>query len=257
MEKVLEVEFESFETSVPEILEKSGLASLIANQKRIIIKPNLTIDKKPPCTTPVELVEEVIKFCKNIIPEAKIIIVEGAGGCDTQLAFKKLSYNELAEKYQIKLTDLNREKRVKRADERAKAIKEVMLPEIIFSGFFINLPVLKEHHEAILTCAAKNLFGIYLNESKPPGITSDYWSKNELHSKYGVMKAIWDLNLYRPSDFVLVDASIGQKGSEVYGEPCKTPIKKLFAGYNNFEVDRYCAPYLGIDPNKVEYLTYQ
>ena len=116
--------------------------------------------------------------------------------------------------------------------------------------------MLKEHHEAILTCAAKNLFGIYLNEAKPPGITTDYWSKNELHSKYGVMKAVWDLNLYRPSDFVLVDASIGQKGGEVNGYPCEPPIKKLFAGYNNFKVDRYCAPYLAVDPDKVEYLNY-
>ena len=253
MEKVSFVDFISFLKSVPEILEKECLSKLIKNQKKIILKPNLTTNLPPPCTTPVELVEEVIKFLRKF-SKAEIIIAEGSGGCDTQKAFKELGYEELEKNYKVKLVDLNRSKRIERKNPEARALKKVELPETLFDSFFINLPVLKQHDEGILTCATKNLFGIYLNQGLIGHFLPRWWNKSELHYKYGVQESVYDLNLYRPSDFVLVDASIGQLGNEIHGSPCRPPIKKLFAGFDNLEVDRFCAPYLNLDPKSIPYL---
>lgn len=250
---VIVIDFVSFFKSVPEILRKAGLEKLIKKQTRILLKPNLTINRPPPCTTPVEFTEEIIRFCQKN-SRAEILVVEGSGGCDTLTSFKELGYTDLAEKYKVKLIDLNREERIEFTDPNALALKKVKLPEILLRGFFINLPVLKQHGEGILTCAAKNLFGLYLNQGLAGRFLSNYWSKSELHYKYGVHKSVYDLNLYRPSNFVLVDGSVGQAGDEITGKPCDPPIKKLFAGFDNLKIDRYCAPYLGLDPGEIPYL---
>lgn len=255
MRNIICVNFISFEKSVPEILEKANFLEKIKHQKRVILKPNLTTNLPPPCTTPVQLVEEVVRFCLKI-PSLEIIIAEGSGGCDTLQAFEDLGYKKLEKKYPVLLKDLNREKRVLKENPSARAIKKVKLPEIVFDGFFVNLPVLKQHDEGILTCAAKNLFGLYLNEGLISHFKPNWWNKSELHFKYGVQESIYDLNLYRPSDFVLVDASIGQVGNEIHGKPCNPPLKKLIAGEDNFEVDRFCAPLLDLEPDAIPYLNF-
>jgi len=256
MPKIHQVDFSSFAKSVPEILELSGLAKLIAKEKVILLKPNLTLNNSPPCTTPVQLIEEVVKFCQKHSP-AKIIIAEGSGGCDTAKAFADLGYQTLGKKYRVGLVDLNRAERMTMANSKAKVLMKVRLPKIIFTGFFINLPVLKRHHNAKITGATKNLFGIYLNENVLlRRLTPNWWNKSELHFRYGVPQSIHDLNLYRPSDFILLDASVGQAGHEIYGSPCQPPIGKLIAGFDNLEVDRFCAPLLGLDPSSIPYLNY-
>jgi uncharacterized protein (DUF362 family) len=82
----------------------------------------------------------------------------------------------------------------------------------------------------------------------------NWWNKSELHYKYGVQNSVFDLNLYRPADFVLVDGSVGQTGNEIYGQACNPPLKKMFAGFDNLEIDRYCAPFLNLDPQTISYL---
>ena len=252
MPLILIKNFQSFTETAPLILKESGLADKIKTQKRILLKPNLTTNRKPPCTTPVELVEEVVKFIKKN-SRAKIVIAEGAGGCDTSRAFKDLGYENLQDKYDLKLVDLNKAERQVLENPKALVLKKIKLPKIVLESFFINLPVLKEHNNAVMTCAMKNLFGIYLNKSVLSRI--GWWNKSELHS-FGVHESIHDLNLYVKSDFVLVDASIGQKGSEITGSICQPPIAKLIAGFDAKEVDKACTPFLGRKIQEVRYLTF-
>jgi len=253
--RIFTLDFVSFSSSVPEILEKSGFSKLIKNQSKIILKPNLTTNLPPPCTTPSELVEEVIKFCLEN-SSAQIIVAEGSGGCDTKKAFADLGYNTIEKKYKVTLVDLNREHREIKENPHARALKRVKIPKILEGAFFVNLPVLKQHDEGILTCAMKNLFGIYLNEKVVSRFLPGWWNKSELHYKYGVQNSVYDLNLYQPANFVLVDASIGQKGNEIHGYPCQPPLKKLIAGFDNKEVDWFCAPLLDLDPRKIPYLNF-
>jgi uncharacterized protein (DUF362 family) len=134
MANVLIRDFQNFQTSVPLILEEADLKNKIKGWKKIILKPNLTTNRKPPCTTPVELVEEVVKFIQATGTE--IIIAEGSGGCDTPKAFKDLGYQDLAEKYNLRLIDLNKEERIEKENSQALVLKKVKLPKIIFEGFF-------------------------------------------------------------------------------------------------------------------------
>lgn len=250
MEKIICENFLAFSKTVPLILKKARLAERIKNVDKILIKPNLTINLPPPNTTPAALVEEVIKFCRAN-SKAKIVVAEGSGGCDTQVAFRELGYEKLRDIYNVRLVDLNRSRRVVKTNPKALKLKKVKLPEILFEDYFIiNLPVLKEHSAAIVTCAMKNWFGAFLNKIIR---FRSYWSKSELHL-YGIHQSIVDLNNYIKTDFSLVDASVGQTGNEVNGEPVEPPIKKLIAGYDIKEVDRFCCQFLNHDWREIKYL---
>lgn len=252
MRQVIVQSFKSFQITIPQVLKKANLAEKIADQKQILVKPNLTTNLPPPVTTPVALVDEVIKFCQKN-SKAKIIIAEGSGGCETQKAFDDLGYTDLAKKYHLELIDLNRAPRVKKENPNAHKIKTAILPKIAFESFIINLPVLKTHSEAGMTAAKKNIFGFYLNQkylTKTNNIWQvkkdrqfGWWNKSELH-RFGVHQAIKDLNTYIKFNFNLVDASVGQLQNEVHGVPCHPPIAKIIAGFNSEKVDQVCAEIL-------------
>ena len=260
---VLIKEFKSFKETIPEILSEENLSDLIKDQKQILIKPNLTLVKEPPTTTPVELVEEIIKFCQSN-SKAKIVIAEGAGGDDTKRAFKVLGYDRLRNEYNIDLIDLNKEKRILKENSKALKLKKVYLPEIAFNSFIINVPVLKEHSGAILTAAMKNVYGFYLNSkyiNKVGGVLGGlllqhgWWNKSELHI-YGVNETIFDLNNYIKFSYNIVDGSIGQNGNEIDGSPCSPPLGKIIAGEDFKEVDIEGAKILDLDPKNIKYLNY-
>lgn len=250
MPRIISENFVSFSRTVFSILKKAGLDKEIKN-KKILIKPNLTMNVLPPTTTPVELVEEVIKFCRKYTKE-EIVVAEGSGGCDTLIAFKELGYEKLKDIYNVRLVDLNRNRRKLVKNPAALKLKKIKLPEILFNDYFIiNIPVLKEHSAAEITCAMKNWFGAYLNKYIR---MRSWWSKSELHFRYGIHESVVDLNNYIRTDFSLVDASVGQAGNEVGGAPCAPPIKKLIAGYNIKELDRFCCQFLKHDWRKIKYL---
>ena len=244
--------FISYPETIPLVLKKSGINTLLARQKCILIKPNLTTAVLPPTTTPVSLVEEIVKFCQKH-SKATIIIAEGAGGCDTNQCFEKLGYTKLAQKYHLELLDLNRAPRLWK--------NGIALPKIAFESFIINVPVLKEHSAAQLTAAMKNVFGFYLNKEYVNKIgqwigiifKTGWWNKSELHLR-GVYKSIVQLNKLIKFHFNIVDASIGQRGNEIYGTPCEPPIGKIIAGFDAKEVDRRGARLLQLNPQKIPYL---
>lgn len=78
-------------------------------KEKVVIKPNLIINRPYPVTASPKTVECIVNFFKGKTKE--IIIAEGSGMCrgGTNKAFLDLGYFELAEKSGIKLVDLNSE----------------------------------------------------------------------------------------------------------------------------------------------------
>lgn len=259
MANITITQFDNYSTTIPAILKHFHVDEILAKETQILIKPNLTINLPHPVTTPVALVEEVVKFCRQY-SHAKIIIGEGAGGCDTELCFHELGYAKLAQKYDLKLLDLNKAERVEKSLPNARKLKKVALPKVVFESYIINLPVLKIHGAAKLTAAMKNVFGFYLNSQylfKGLGWVASrsfgWWNKSELHL-IGLNDAIGDLNQYIHFNFNLVDATICQFDGEVHGSPANPPKYKIVAGFDAKEVDRACAPILDLNPNEIGYL---
>lgn len=244
-----EVQFENYADSIKKVLDLIKVNELIANEKRIILKPNLTINKKPPVTTDVRCVEEVLKYCKNN-SKAEVIIAEGSGGCDTVRCFEELGYYKLEEKYGVKVIDLNREKRALLTRSDALKLKKFKMPEILSGSFLINIPVLKEHSTTGITAAMKNLFGLYIS---PIPYRYAGWNKAKLH-KLGIHQCIFDLSLYKKANVNIVDASVGQIGGEIEGTPKQFNI--LLASVDPVAIDVRCAELLGKNWKEMEYLIY-
>ncbi|HIH40630.1 MAG TPA: DUF362 domain-containing protein, partial [Halobacteria archaeon] len=78
------------EGSDPYLIIKEGLDALgvqsikSIKEKKIVIKPNLIINKPFPITTPVETVDAIIRCIKEISnSDKKIIVAEGSGWGET------------------------------------------------------------------------------------------------------------------------------------------------------------------------------
>ncbi len=266
--KIFVTDFDNYEKSIKRIFKALKIKEKIKEDK-IIIKPNLTINKKPPTTTDVNCVKEIIKNILNLKIKSKIFIAEGSGGCDTLKAFEDLGYKELEKEFDVKIIDLNRAERVWLKNENAMVLKKIYFPKILLNSFLINVPVPKEHSSAIITNSLKNMFGIYLSKGyiaewgilKSIGVIvsrnvfSRGWSKADLHV-FGVHKSIYDLNIYKKPDLTICDARIGQKGNEINGIACKPKLNKIIASYDAVACDSYIAKIFGYDWKEIEYLRY-
>lgn len=253
MTKVAKVRFENYIDSVREALDLIGASSIIAKQNKIIIKPNLVIDAPPPCTTDVRCVEAIVVYCKRYAPNAIMIIAEGSGGCDTHLAFNSLGYKKLAQKYDLKLVDIDSEEEiVTLQNPKASVLKELRVPKILLSGFLISVPVLKEHSLHQTTLSLKNLIGFM-----PAKYYSGNWvyKKSQIHNM-DTDRAIVDLNLYFKINLAVIDGVIGQKGSHLNGIPCFPPKNLILASFDPVAVDIEGSEVLGWDWKDIPYLRY-
>ena len=249
--RVKEVEFTDYETSIGELLDGLDLGSALSGKEKIIIKPNL-LDLAPhPCTTDPDCVEAIIKYIRKSCAGSRILVIEGSGGCSTKEAFRTLGYYDMGNRNNIEVIDVDDCRTVKLADEHAIAYKEINLPEIIFDSFIISVPCLKDHLISTITIGMKNLVGLL-----PEKFYGKYWSyrRSDVH-RVGVNNAIVDLNNYISVDLTIVDGRIGQFGSHIIGgRHCSPPKNILFGGYDVLEVDKRGAEILGHDWTAVKHL---
>ncbi|MFW5957717.1 MAG: DUF362 domain-containing protein [Desulfosalsimonas sp.] len=244
------IEFETYADSVPEILEKISAGRIIAEQEKILLKPNLVTDSPYPVTTSPLCCGAVIDHVRSCNPGAGIIIAEGTG--DPKLRdmkiFDALGYTKLAQQKGVGLIDLNEEPTVRLENPQCKRFPEFYMPEIAMSCFIISLPVLKVHTLSDFTGTMKNMMGF----APPSHYSGGGWNKAAFHR--GLQEAIYDLNRYRCADLSLMDAAVGMADSHLGGRKCDPPAGKLVAGYDPVAVDRICAELLGLDWKKIGHL---
>ena len=242
--EVSEIKFKSYEESVPKLLGNSGFKEVIKGQKRIFLKPNLTLCKYFPTTSEVSFVEQIILYIQKYNKKAEIIIAEGSGGCETQKCFEKLGYTALSKKYNVPLFDLNEAEVSRIKDERFKKFTFIDYPKPLLRGFLISLPVLKEHSEAKVTISLKNMLGCF-----PARLYGGNW-KTAMH-KWPIEYSVHDALVCRFPDYAICDASIAQLEDEIHGYPKEMDI--LLAG-DPLELDKRGALLLGHDWKKVPHL---
>jgi len=228
------------------LLKELKLGERVKEEKKVIIKPNLTLSKKPPTTTDVKFAEILVKYLQEA-SSAKIIVAEGSGGNPTSECFEKLGWKKLERDYGIELVDLNEEEVEIVENSNCFVLKSFPLPKVLKTGFLISLAVLKHHTEAGVTLCLKNMMGI------APGrfFSGTRWSKAKFHT-LGLSKCIVDVNLHRRIDFCIVDGIVGQIGGEIYGTPKR--FNTLIAGYDPVAVDSIGAKILGKNPREIEHL---
>ncbi len=169
----------------PEKMMTTGLGELDLKipQKKIVIKPNLIGNKPYPTTTSAKTVEAIIKNLKKFNKE--IIIAEGAGWADTKQAYRDQGYQHLAQKYGIKLVDLNNDQYEKIKNPKAMVLKEYEFPLTLNDCYLVSAAALKVHGQAGVTLSVKNMLGATIGGHK-----------GRFHSK-GIHQSIVYINLYK------------------------------------------------------------
>ncbi|MEN8142633.1 MAG: DUF362 domain-containing protein, partial [Thermodesulfobacteriota bacterium] len=136
-ENVYVCDFDNRHDSIATLLDCAGLIDKIPTAKQVMIKPNLVENLKPPITTPVQLVEEIIRYLHENAPHVTVVIGEGTGSraYDTFHPFKELGYVEMADRLGVELIDLNVQPLRTMQLPNCQRWPEMHLPEIIFDSF--------------------------------------------------------------------------------------------------------------------------
>ena len=245
MSQVAKIKFTDYDTSISKVLDLIDAGNKLPENRLIIIKPNLTNSDKPPVTTDVKAVEAVYKYCRKY-RSVEIVMGEGCGNGITADAYSKNGYNELAEKYDIRLIDCNKEKAILIKNSQALVLKEFYIPEIVQNSFIISVPVLKDHSFTKTTISMKNMFGI-----APEPYYSGSWNKSKLHSP-STDKSVVDICRYKKPDLCVVDAVVALKGMHLSGTAKK--LNTILASFDPVAVDAVGSELLGHKAESIEYL---
>ncbi len=244
--KVACVPFTTYQKSIQAALEAINAATIFAQEKRIVIKPNLVDDIAPPFTTPVECVEAIIQYVRSC-SQAEIMIGEGAGGMDveTSMLYEKYGYNDIAEKFHVRLIDFNTEEVVCVKNRNALVLKEFHYPKILQDAFLVTVPTLKAHSMAKVTLGLKSMIGV-----APPNLyqkSPRNFKKSVLHGKNNaeLHKIIFDVNTYLKPDCTIIDASVGCPEAHLWGRLSSPPRKKIIASLDVVAADRVGTEELG------------
>jgi len=249
--KVYTTQFNTWRSSVPDLLERSDLGKQVGQYETVLIKPNLVEILAPPITTPVDLVEQIVLYLLDYVLADRIVIGEGCGATnhDTHHAFKELGYTSLAQRQNIQLIDLNTAKLRHREDPRLTRWPEMYLPEILDDAFLLSVPQLKAHSLSGVTLTMKNMMGC-----APPAHYKGggAWNKAAFHTK--IHNAIFELNYYRTPDYTILDASIGMAKAHLWGPQCSPPVKRLAASFDPVAIDSYGTGLLGRDWREIGHI---
>lgn len=242
--------FESYQESLPTLLDKIGAAAVLSRQQQILLKPNLVNTSPPPITLPVAAMEVLVKYIRSC-SEAELIIGEGTGMANLTSfdIFRCHGYDRLAEQYGLRLVDLNEAETQRLTDPQCQVFPEFYLPKLAFESFIISFAVLKAHSLADVTLTMKNMLGFPSHHHYQQG---GHWKKSAFHTR--MHQAIFELNHYRKPDLSLIDASIGMAEYHLGGPTCDPPVNKLLAGFDPVAVDAAGAQLLGFNWPDIEHI---
>lgn len=245
---VMVAELTTYAETVPRLLDALGADKVLAEQDRIVLKPNLIEAQPPPVTTNVRCVEAVVAYCKKA-SRGEIIVADGSGGCETGECFVALGYNRLKEEYGVELLDLNAVETVTLSDPSNLFLKAFHIPKILLDAYLISIPVLKSHSMSGVTLGMKNMMGVAPERYYSVG---GHYKKWALHKQ--LHRAILELNKFRKAELTLIDAAVGMASAHLWGPRCDPPVAKLVGSFDVVAADRVGCDLLGKDWRRIQHL---
>jgi uncharacterized protein (DUF362 family) len=226
--------------STVKALEIVDACKTLPQDKPILVKPNYLNASHPSMgiTTDGRVVEGVVKYLK-LHGFNSIVIGEGSGFADTFEAFKVAGVDAVAEKWNVRLVDLNRDVFIEVEPRNPLALKRVKVARTALESAIISVPKLKPHRQAGVTLSIKNMMGVMT----PKGSMHIHLHKN-----------IADLaSIVKPS-VAVIDGVIAGEGHESAGNPVRMDL--VIAGVDPVAVDAVGAAVMGIPVEEVKHLQY-
>jgi uncharacterized protein (DUF362 family) len=222
------------EADIQRVLADSG-------KKPILVKPNYINSKHPSTgiTTDSRVIEGVVKFLKERKAANDVIIGEGSGFGDTFQAFKIAGVDDVAERWGVKLADLNKDEFVEVHVPGPLNLKKVKVAKTALDSTIVSVPKLKPHRIATVTLSLKNMMGALA-------------SKGTMHMGTSLSENIADLASVLKPSLAVIDGIIAGQGHETSGNP--VPMNLVIAGTDPVAVDAVGAAVMGIPPEDVKHL---
>jgi uncharacterized protein (DUF362 family) len=163
---------------------ESDVKKVLSAKKPILIKPNYLNAKHPSTgvTTDSRVIEGVVKFLKSR-KFGNLVIGEGSGFGDTFHAFKVAGVDAVAERWNVKLVDLNKDEFVEVHPPNPLSLGKVRVAKTALESIITSVPKLKPHRETVVTLSLKNMMGALA-------------SKGIMHGGVSLSKNIVDLLLF-------------------------------------------------------------
>lgn len=222
-----------------ELLAEIKIEDELNKNHLIALKPNLNnaTKSKQGATTDPEIVSGIIEYLQER-DFYNIAIMEGSWvGLDSEKAFEACGYNEVSNKYNVPLYNLQKDKFIKRSFQG----KEIEIADkVLKADYIINIPVLKGHCQTTITCALKNLKGCISNSEK-----------RRFH-RLGLHKPIAYLNKLLKQNLIIIDGIYGDLDFEEGGNPVQ--MNRIIAAADPVLVDSYAAELLGYSNAEIEYI---
>ncbi len=225
------------------IADQGGYETLFEKGKRVVIKPNLVVKKKPEgCATTHPTLLEAVILC--LLPYTKdITVAECPGGPNTEILlsaiYRETGIWDVCKRHNIPIHTAMTPV-AKKVPEPQSAKEVDVLDLFATADVFINLAKMKTHSLTTVTGCAKNLYGTI------PGLR-----KVEYHAAYPDIDSfaglICDINQVLIPTLSIVD---GVWGMEKDGPSGGVPkyAGALLGGNNTHAVDEVMCRVMGIDP---------
>lgn len=212
-----------------------------SDKKPVLIKPNYINSKHPSTgiTTDSRVIEGIVKFLKEHKIAGDIAVGEGSGFGDTFTAFKIAGVDQVAERWNVKLIDLNKDEFADANTPNPLNMKKFRLAKTALESLIISVPKLKPHRIATVTLSLKNMMGTLA-------------SKGTMHMGASLSENIADLASVVTPCLAVIDGIIAGEGHETSGNP--VPMGLVIAGTDPVAVDAVGAAVMGIPPVSVKHL---
>jgi uncharacterized protein (DUF362 family) len=130
--------------------------------RRVVIKPNNVSPTNQLAATHADALIGILEFLKSIGKLDNAIIAESAAFAATMQGFENFGYTKLADKYNIKLVDLDEEKfqtvmAFNQGDAKPRPVRVSSILANQEDNFIISACMLKTHDQAVATMSIKNI----------------------------------------------------------------------------------------------------
>jgi uncharacterized protein (DUF362 family) len=225
--------------------------------KQILIKPNFVQTSNQLAATHADAIRGILEFLRPHYKK-EIIIGEAAATKEgTLVGYKNYGYNDLVQKYKVKLVDLNLggyEYRYTIGADNAPTPIRICAPFLDPNLYIISTAIMKTHGFASVTLSLKNmLLGAPINDYK----VSD---KPHMHmGPHGEPNDIIHFNMFHMAQHVFPDLSVidGFTGMEGDGPSRGTPVDSRIAvaSVDPLAADVLSARLMGFNSKKILYLS--
>lgn len=220
------------------IAELGGMGAFVRKGQSVVVKPNIGWNALPEegADTNPELVGRIVKRAREA-GASKVIVFDHTCDADWVACYKRSGIREAVEKNGGVMVTGN-DKSVYREIEikGAKVMKKALVhPALLDADVVINVPVLKNHGGATMTCAMKNYMGVV-------------WDRRWMH-KNKLEQTIADSVLIRKPDLNVVDAHLVMTHGGPTGRSARSrrvKMNSLLASKDILAIDMAAVKMLGV-----------